>query len=128
ILLDVDHQNALNNRLGRPSGDRLLAELGRTLQEEIRGSDFVAPYGGDEFALVLAETGAYGARELVHRLRARLNVESFAGLPPGERPRMAAGIVAYPHPAIEQTDDLLVLLEAALRLGKAQAEERIGVA
>jgi diguanylate cyclase (GGDEF)-like protein len=128
VLLDVDQQNQLNNRLGRPSGDRLLAELGRMLQAEVRASDFVARYGGDEFALVLAETGTYGARELIHRLRSRLNVESFAGLPPGERPRVAAGIVAFPHPAIEETSDLLVLLEAALRRGKAQAEERIGVA
>jgi diguanylate cyclase (GGDEF)-like protein len=128
VLLDVDQQTALNERLGRPSGDRLLVELGRMIQAELRASDFVARYGGDEFAVLLAETGAYGARELVHRLRSRLNVESFAGLPPGERPRVAAGIVAFPHPAIEETGDLVVLLEAALRRGKAQAEERIGVA
>ena len=128
VLLDVDQQTALNERLGRPSGDRLLVELGRMIQAELRASDFVARYGGDEFAILLAETGAYGARELVHRLRSRLNVESFAGLPPGERPRVAAGIVAFPHPAIEETGDLVVLLEAALRRGKAQAEERIGVA
>lgn len=128
VLLDVDQQDALNERLGRPTGDRLLAELGRMLQAEVRASDFVARYGGDEFALVLAETGSHGARELVHRLRARLGVESFAGLPPGERPRVAAGIVAFPHPAVEETSDLLVLLEAALRRGKGQVEERIGVA
>jgi diguanylate cyclase (GGDEF)-like protein len=128
VLLDVDQQEALNERLGRPTGDRLLAELGRMLQAEVRASDFVARYGGDEFALVLAETGSHGARELVHRLRARLGAESFAGLPPGERPRVAAGIVAFPHPAVEETSDLLVLLEAALRRGKGQAEERIGVA
>ena len=128
VLLDVDEQNALNTRLGRTAGDRLLAGLGRMLQGEVRASDFVARYGGDEFALVLAETGAYGARELVHRLRGKLAVESFAGLPPGERPRVSAGIVAFPHPAVEETSDLLVLLEAALRRGKGQAEERIGVA
>ena len=128
VLLDVDQQDALNTRLGRPTGDRLLSELGRMLQREVRASDFVARYGGDEFALVLAETGSHGARELVHRVRARLGVESFAGLPAGERPRVAAGIVAFPHPAVEETGDLLVLLEAALRRGKGQAEERIGVA
>jgi diguanylate cyclase (GGDEF)-like protein len=128
VLLDVDEQEGLNTRLGRPTGDRLLAELGRMLQREVRASDFVARYGGDEFALVLAETGAHGARELVHRVRARLGVESFAGLPAGERPRVTAGIVGFPHPAVEEADDLLVLLEAALRRGKAQAEERIGVA
>jgi len=128
VLLDVDEQAALNARLGRTMGDQLLAGLGRMLQEQVRASDFVARYGGDGFALVLAETGSHGARELVHRLRGKLAVESFAGLPPGERPRVSAGIVAFPHPAVEETGDLLVLLEAALRRGKGQVEERIGVA
>jgi diguanylate cyclase (GGDEF)-like protein len=128
VLLDVDDQAARNDRLGRPAGDRLLAELAQLLQREVRASDFVARYGGDEFALVLAETGASGARDLVHRLRHRIGVESFGGLPPGERVQVAAGVVAFPHPAVDQWPDLLVLLEAALRRGKAQSEERIGIA
>jgi diguanylate cyclase (GGDEF)-like protein len=128
VLLDVDDQRALNDRLGGAAGDRLLAELARMLQRETRASDFVARYGGDEFVLVLAETGSSGARELVHRLRQRMDCESFAGLPAGERANLAAGIVAFPHPAVEQSGDLLVLLEAALRRGKAQSEERIGIA
>jgi len=128
VLLDVDDQHVLNDRLGRPAGDRLLTELARMLQREVRASDFVARYGGDEFVLVLAETGSNGARELVHRVRRRMDRESFGGLPAGERANLAAGIVAFPHPAVEQAADLLVLLEAALRRGKAQSEERIGIA
>jgi diguanylate cyclase (GGDEF)-like protein len=128
VLLDVDDQRGLNDRLGRAAGDRLLAELARMLQREVRASDFVARYGGDEFVVVLAETGSSGARELVHRVRQRIGVEAFGGLPSGEHARLAAGIVAFPHPAVEQSADLLVLLEAALRRGKAQSEERIGIA
>lgn len=128
VLLDLDAQRSINERLGRPAGDRLLTELARMLQREVRASDFVARYGGDEFALVLAETGATGARDLVHRLRRRLDSESFGGLPLGERVHLSAGIVAWPHPAVEQPGDLMVLLEAALRRGKAQSEERIGIA
>jgi diguanylate cyclase (GGDEF)-like protein len=128
VLLDLDAQRSINDRLGRPAGDRLLTELARMLQREVRASDFVARYGGDEFALVLAETGASGARDLVHRLRRQMDSESFGGLPLGERAHLSAGIVAWPHPAVEQPGDLMVLLEAALRRGKAQSEERIGIA
>jgi hypothetical protein len=41
---------------------------------------------------------------------------------------VAAGIAAYPHPAVTVPDDLLALVEAALRRGRAQTVERIGVA
>jgi GGDEF domain-containing protein len=82
---------------------------------ELRLPDFVSSYGGDELALVLPETGADGARRWVVRIRERLD-------------GMAAGIVAYPHPSVTVPDDLLALVEAALRRGRAQAGDRIGVA
>jgi GGDEF domain-containing protein len=90
-------------------------ELGARLQRELRLPDFVSGYGEDEYAVVLPETGADGARRSVARLRERL-----AGI--------SAGIVAYPHPAVSAPDDLFALVEAALRRGRAQGGERIGVA
>jgi GGDEF domain-containing protein len=90
-------------------------ELVGRIRGELRLPDFVSSYGGDELALVLPETGADGARRWVVRIREQLD-------------GMAAGIVAYPHPAVTVPDDLLALVEAALRRGRAQAGERIGVA
>jgi hypothetical protein len=85
------------------------------IQRELRLPDFVAGYGDGSFAVVLPETAADGARRSVLRLRERL-------------PAASAGIVAYPHPAVTTPDDLLVLVEAALRRGRLQAGERIGMA
>jgi GGDEF domain-containing protein len=90
-------------------------ELVGRIRGELRLPDFVSSYGADELALVLPETGADGARRWVVRIRERLD-------------GVAAGIVAYPHPAVTVPDDLLALVEAALRRGRAQAGERIGVA
>ena len=90
-------------------------ELVGRIRGELRLPDFVSSYGGDDLALVLPETDADGARRWVVRIRERLD-------------EMAAGIVAYPHPSVTVPDDLLALVEAALRRGRAQAGERIGVA
>lgn len=128
ILLDVDHLRDLNARLGREGGDRILAELGRLLQRELRVPDFVSRYGGDEFALILPETDLAGARRSVARVRERIQAAAFGDLPPGDRPRLSAGIVTYPHPSAGQSEDLFALVEAALLRGKAQADERIGTA
>ena len=128
ILLDVDELRTLNERFGTNTGDRVLVELGNILQRELRAPDFVSRYGGDEFALILPETDLEGARRSVGRVRTRITSHPFADLIPGDRPKISAGIVSFPHPSALQTEDLFALVEAALLRGKAQKEERIGTA
>src|SRR5437870_12619778 len=67
------------------------------MQREIRAPDFVARYGGDEFALVLPETDTQGGRRFVERLRQLLARHTFPDLPRGQVPSLTAGVVAFPH-------------------------------
>jgi DNA-binding NarL/FixJ family response regulator len=104
---------------GGPAGDPI-----QRLQRGLRLPDFVSRYEGAEFAIVLPETGADGARRSVARVR-----EHLAPGPTGSAAEpFSAGIVTYPHPAVTQADDLFALVEAALARGKAQSGERVGVA
>ena len=128
VLLDVERLGELNQRLGPEAGDRLLAELGAVLQQELRRPDYVARYGDDEFALVLPETGTEGARRSLDRVRRRLEGDRFRQLAPDGSPGVVAGIATYPHPAALEPDDLLALAEAALLRGKGQMEDRVGTA
>jgi diguanylate cyclase (GGDEF)-like protein len=128
ILLGIDGLRDSDQQLGPEVGDRLRQEVGRTLRRELRVPDFVVPYGAEEFAIVLPETGQAGARQSLVRVRERLTTLPFEGDPRLEPTRFSAGIVTYPHPAAFQTDDLFAMAEAALMRGKAQAGERIGVA
>jgi diguanylate cyclase (GGDEF)-like protein len=128
VILDIDRLREVNERLGQETGDRVLAELGTLVQREIRGPDFVARYGGDEFALLLPETDARGARMFIERLRQVASRHAFPGLPPGRAPQLSAGVVAYPHPEALRPEDLFTLAEGALIKGKSGAPDRIGVA
>jgi two-component system cell cycle response regulator len=128
ILLGIDGLRDSDGRLGPDAAGRLRQEVGRTLRRELRVPDLVVPYGAEEFAIVLPETGQAGARQSVIRVRERLTTLPFEGDPRLEPTRFSAGIVTYPHPAAFQTDDLFAMVEAALMRGKAQAGERIGVA
>lgn len=128
ILLDIDELRNLNEQLGPAVGDRVLVEVGTILQHELRAPDFVSRYGGDEFALILPETDLEGARRSISRVRQRVLAHPFPDVAVEQRPRLSAGIVAFPHPAAMQAEDLFALVEAALLRGKAQSEERIGTA
>jgi two-component system, cell cycle response regulator len=128
ILLGIDELQASAERLGSEAAERLRDEVAQTLRRELRLPDLVVPYGMDEFAIVLPETGQAGARQSVVRVRERLTSLPFEGDPRIDASRFSAGIVTYPHPAAFQPNDLFDMAEAALMRGRAQASERIGVA
>jgi len=127
VLLDIDRLRDVNEKLGQTAGDRVLAELGSVLQREIRAPDFVARYGGDEFALILPETDGNGGRNFVERLRQAVNRHTFPDLGPGRVPALSAGVVSFPHGELLRPEDLFSLVEAALARGK-DTPNRIGVA
>ena len=127
-LLGIDELRGADEKLGAGAAGRLREEVGQTLRRELRLPDLVVPYGPDEFAIVLPETGQTGARQSVLRVRERLTSQPLAGDPPRDANRFSAGIVTYPHPAAFQPDDLVSMAEAALMRGRAQSIERIGVA
>jgi diguanylate cyclase (GGDEF)-like protein len=72
VLLDLDGFKQVNERYGHLEGDRLLAEIGPALGEEVRGGDSVFRQGGDEFAVIVPETNAEEAEEVAMRLRNRV--------------------------------------------------------
>jgi diguanylate cyclase (GGDEF)-like protein len=126
-LLDIEALRELNRRSGQDAGDRLLAELGGLLSQEVRTPDFVARYGNDEFALLLPSTDVEGGRRLLARIAARLAEHPVQHLGLSEPPRLAAGLVVFPHRDLSRVEDLLASAEAALTRGKANPVDRVGL-
>ncbi len=72
LYLDCDDFKAVNDRLGHVGGDAVLAAVGATLRDAVRGHDTVARLGGDEFGVLLPEVDGAGAAALAERLRVLL--------------------------------------------------------
>ncbi len=72
IFLDLDGFKTINDTHGHLAGSRALAEVGRLLRDEVRETDIVSRYGGDEFTIVMPQTGPKEARVLAERLRTGL--------------------------------------------------------
>ena len=78
ILCDIDHFKNINDSLGHAGGDEILRQFGTRLQEILRrGVDWVARIGGEEFAVVLPETGYEKALDVARKLRAAVANKSF---------------------------------------------------
>jgi diguanylate cyclase (GGDEF)-like protein len=113
ILLDVDCFKAYNDRFGHPAGDQALEQLGRLLKMTARETDFLARYGGDEFVLLLPNTGLSGALALSERLRAVLHATEW---PKGTV--TASFGIATRSPAITSPPELLAQADRALYAAK----------
>jgi diguanylate cyclase (GGDEF)-like protein len=77
ILLDADRFKALNDRHGHGAGDQVLRGLAQRLRGRVREEDVVARFGGEEFLVILPDTGAEGAATAAEDLRAAVAAEPF---------------------------------------------------
>ena len=72
IMVDSDSLKKVNDEHGHEAGDALLRALAQSIQQELRQSDMMCRYGGDEFVVLLADTDSEGARITAERIRGRI--------------------------------------------------------
>jgi diguanylate cyclase (GGDEF)-like protein/PAS domain S-box-containing protein len=70
LMIDVDSLREINNKLGHLMGDEVLYEVAKILKENVRSSDMVFRYGGDEFLIVLVETDGCGMQTIARLKKA----------------------------------------------------------
>ncbi len=78
VMLDIDHFKQINDRWGHAAGDQVLTTFARTARQTLRDGDLFGRIGGDEFVILLPETGRAHAMEVVERLRT--NVQHSAAV------------------------------------------------
>lgn len=78
VMVDIDHFNSVNETAGHAAGDQVLRGIANTLRENLQGSGLVGRFGGEEFAILLPQTGEADARRIAERLRDHVAGEPIA--------------------------------------------------
>lgn len=120
ILFDVDHFKEVNDRYGHLKGDHLLEELANVLAPQIRASDTLVRWGGEEFMVILTETDRAGATELAERLRLCVKDGRFS-----EPLRVTASFGVAQWQPSEPTDKLILRADKKLYKAKQSGRNRV---
>lgn len=127
VMLDLDRFKAVNDAHGHAFGDRVLVGLARLLRDNVReGADLPARIGGEEFAVLMADTDADGAAVIAERLRAGFAALDFATPAATEFYTASFGVAAF-RPG-DNVTGLLRRADEALYRSKQQGRDRVTVA
>ena len=124
IMVDSDNLKNVNDSLGHEAGNRLLQHLVRCVRDELRGSDVMARFGGDEFVILLPETNRRGAHELAERIRKSVESSRFDARGNDFNITISLGIASYP----DDGGNLEVILDKAdkaMYRAKKQGRNRV---
>jgi len=121
-FVDLDDFKAVNDSLGHGTGDRLLVEVAERLRRSLRDGDTAARMGGDEFAILLEDTSAEDAAEVVGRIIEMLRRPFVVG---GQQVRVhaTAGVAVFTD-SRETAEELLRNADVAMYLAKTQGKDR----
>ncbi len=128
LLFDIDHFKQVNDSHGHAAGDDVLRELAQRALNSVRGVDLVARLGGEEFVVVMPETGLAIAAAVAERLRFAIASQPFTIRSSGERLPVTVSIGATTTGSGgDDRDRLLERADQALYSAKSAGRNRVVV-
>ncbi|MGC2321036.1 MAG: diguanylate cyclase [Terriglobales bacterium] len=124
VMIDLDRFKDINDTLGHLEGDLVLARIGRLLEQKSRQSNVVARYGGDEFVILMPETGLEQARVLSERLRLWIATDPMLS---EMKISGSFGVATYPLHG-DQVEDILRVADAGMYISKKEGGNRVSMA
>lgn len=127
VMLDLDCFKAYNDRYGHPAGDQCLRRFGELLRQALkRPGDLAVRYGGEEFTLLLPDTDAVGASQIVQEILQLLRRQAIehGGSPFGHVTASAGIAVGAPTLETVTPENLMAAADAALYQAKRQGRDR----
>src|SRR6266700_2213197 len=121
VLMDLDKFKEVNDTKGHLEGDLVLARVGRLLEQKCRQSNVVARYGGDEFIILMPETGVEQAQILAERLRLWLSTDPMLA---EHHITGSFGVGSFPVHGLS-AESIIRLADAGMYISKKAGGDRV---
>jgi two-component system cell cycle response regulator len=129
VICDIDHFKAINDQHGHLAGDEVLREFGDRLTQGLRlGEDWVARVGGEEFAIVLPETGRFQAQAIAERLRQAISAQPVSSGALVLKVTASFGFCSLEDPApraLDLNERMVIAADNALYKSKGAGRDRV---
>lgn len=120
LMADLDDFKRVNDAFGHNAGNSVLRAIGEVLRTQLREVDVACRVGGEEFGLIMPETGADGAMQAAERIRRATATRKVPGVPPVT---ISLGVAVFPDHA-QNRSDLLEAADRALYLAKRDGKDQ----
>lgn len=128
LMFDLDHFKQVNDQHGHPVGDKVLCQVVRACEAAIRKVDILGRYGGEEFLIIMPQTGYFWAKEAAERLhRAIQQMEVIVGSEP-VKVTISMGVATFDAQIDADLDALIKRADDALYAAKAAGRNRVSLA
>jgi diguanylate cyclase (GGDEF)-like protein len=122
LLVDFDHFKSVNDQVGHQHGDLVLQLGARIVRSAARSQDVVSRYGGDELAVIVGDSTAFGAQNLANRVVEAVRAAAISTTP-GNHLTFSIGVATYPDDALTAVE-LVSAADQALYLAKREGKDR----
>ncbi len=129
LMIDVDNFKSINDTFGHAFGDTVLKTVATLMKQNLRPTDIIGRYGGEEFLIILANAKNQDARLIAERLRITIESHSFEMLPsPAETFTVTVSIGGCTYPDHGQTvEELAAYADESLYIAKRKGKNRVVV-
>jgi len=126
LMIDIDHFKAYNDRNGHPAGNVALQMTAHCLKEALRSVDVAMRYGGEEFCILLPQTGLDEARTIAERIRQRVREWDFphGDSQPLGRVTVSIGVSTFSE-SVDTAEKIMAAADRALYQAKRLGKDRV---